>query len=213
MHLKRYAAPRLWKIRRKNPTWVYRPRPGSHSLETGIPLGVVIRDILSLTENTYQTRQVLNQRLVLLNKTIRKDPNFLVGPMDLLEFSNTNLKYRSMITKQGFIFEKTKDDFILAKIVGKHVLKGAKYQYRLHNGFTIVSKRKYKVGDTLVLSGEKKVLKSFKFEPGANVVLIGGKNVSEQGKVKEIVGPNKVYVDTGEKIIETRRSHLFVVEK
>ena len=49
-HLKRLKAPRALTIHRKERKWTVRANPGPHPLEKSIPLGIVIRDYLKLSD-------------------------------------------------------------------------------------------------------------------------------------------------------------------
>ena len=45
-HLKRIAAPRTWDIDRKTTKFIARPKPGQHTLQLGMPLAVLLKEIL-----------------------------------------------------------------------------------------------------------------------------------------------------------------------
>src|SRR3989344_2156643 len=49
--LKRLASPKFWPIERKKKRYVVKPKPGPHSLEKSLPLGIIIRDVLHYAEN------------------------------------------------------------------------------------------------------------------------------------------------------------------
>jgi len=57
-HLSRLAMPKAWKIKRKGIKWVTRPLPGPHSFKLGLPLNVLLRDILKLSKTTKETKSI-----------------------------------------------------------------------------------------------------------------------------------------------------------
>ena len=56
-HQKRVAAPISWPITRKTHHWVVGANAGAHSMETGIPLLVVVRDILKVANNAREAAE------------------------------------------------------------------------------------------------------------------------------------------------------------
>lgn len=81
-HLKRVAAPRTWPITRKTSKWVVKPTPGAHSEERGMPLVVVLRDLLHLADKSKEIKQILHEGQVLVDGRVRKDHRFVVGMFD-----------------------------------------------------------------------------------------------------------------------------------
>ena len=60
-HLKRIASPKTWKIGRKLHTFISRPNPGPHSLPMGMPLNIVLRDLLKFADTSYEVRKILSR--------------------------------------------------------------------------------------------------------------------------------------------------------
>ena len=54
MHLKRYFAPKTWKIKRKELTFISRPSPGPHNTAMALPLGVILRDMLNFQKRCWE---------------------------------------------------------------------------------------------------------------------------------------------------------------
>ena len=50
-HLKRIAAPKAWAVKRKEGAFLIRPNPGAHSLRSGLPITVVLRDLLGIAKS------------------------------------------------------------------------------------------------------------------------------------------------------------------
>ena len=55
-HLKRLNAPKNWKIRKKEYSFIVNPNPVPHSKKSSIPLGVLIRDILGYAKNSKEVK-------------------------------------------------------------------------------------------------------------------------------------------------------------
>jgi small subunit ribosomal protein S4e len=216
-HLKRIASPRTWAINRKESVFVTRPKPGAHSMENGLPLGVVLRDFLGLTSSMTEAKKLLNNNKVLVDGKARRDHRYLIGLFDVLTFEEANKHYRVLFDKKGRIIikeiQKEEAGLKVCKIVGKTILQKGKVQYNLHDGKNIIADVTAKVGDTLLLSLPKLEVKEIlPLEKGATVFLTKGKYSGEVGQFKEIKKEEAIF--TKDKVdIETAKGYLFVVGK
>ncbi|MBU0470448.1 MAG: 30S ribosomal protein S4e [Nanoarchaeota archaeon] len=216
-HLKRIASPRTWVINRMSNTFITRPKPGAHSLEMGLPLGVVLRDQLKLTTTMGETKKLLNNKEVLVDGKRRKDHRYIVGLFDVLSIPALKDNYRVLVNKKGRLVLKKLDseesNTKLSKVVGKVVLKGGKTQFNLHDGKNIISTEKAKIGDTFVLSLPKMEVKKILFlKEGVTVFLTKGKHAGHSGILKEIKGREATYSEEGQEV-DTAKDYLFVVGK
>lgn len=84
-HIKRLAAPKTWKLKRKTGTFVIRVSPGAHKQVEGIALGVVLRDQLNLVSIIKDAKRILNGNNVKVDGVVRKRINYSVGIMDVIE--------------------------------------------------------------------------------------------------------------------------------
>ena len=100
-HLKRIASPRTWAIDRKNNKFITRPRPGAHSFENGLALGVIIRDHLKLASTMSEVKKTLNNNEVLVDGKRRKDHRYLIGLFDVLKIAKKS--YRIIFDRKGRI--------------------------------------------------------------------------------------------------------------
>src|SRR4030042_4137144 len=100
-HLKRYSMPEFWPLARKAKSYVTTPMPGPHPKYNSIPLRVVLRDSLKSVETADEAKRVLNAGKVLVDKKIRKHPNFPVGLMDVIEIPDLHARYRVVMGKRG----------------------------------------------------------------------------------------------------------------
>ncbi|MDP3698111.1 MAG: 30S ribosomal protein S4e [Nanoarchaeota archaeon] len=214
-HLKLIAAPKTWFVRRKTKVFTLRPSPGAHSLEYGMPLGLLLRDELKLASTMGEARKIVNSKEVLVDGVARNDHRFIVGLFDVLSVPKLKKQYRMLLDKKGRLhlteIAAKESSVKLAKIVGKTALKGGKIQFNLHDGHNIISDVKAHVGDTFVVSLPSiKVTKTLHVKKGAAVFLIKGKHAGDVGVLKEIKGVEATYTMDGADV-DTAKEYLFVV--
>ena len=215
-HLKRLAAPKTWGIIRKNARFITKPVPGPHGLQSGMPLNVLLKEILNYAGTTREVKKILNTTEVKIDGKARKDFRFPVGVFDTVEFTGIKEHFRVMLNNKGKIalLNISKDESLLkpCKIVGKSALKG-KIQLNLYDGKNIiVDKNAYNVGDTVLLSlPEQKISRHLKLDKNAAIFLTGGKHIGETGNVEDIIQDKIIYKDQKGNLIETSKKYAFVV--
>ena len=57
-HLKRNSAPTSWPIKRKNITFIAKPKPGSHKSKYVTSVLVLLRDVLKYSETSKETKLI-----------------------------------------------------------------------------------------------------------------------------------------------------------
>jgi small subunit ribosomal protein S4e len=217
-HLKRLNAPRTWKIKRKGIKFIVKPNPGPHSMSEGVPLTVIIRDILGYAKTTREVKRILSENNVLIDGIRRKDHRFVTGFMDTITFTETKEYFRVVINKKGNIILikiDEKDASIKpCKIIGKTKIKG-KTQLNLFDGKNIlVEKEEYKTGDSLVLAVPKQEIKSYlKLDKGSLVYLTSGSHIGEIGTIEGIMGNKIKYKTPKGDVFETLKKYAFVIGK
>jgi len=72
MHLKREQSPKNWPIERKGTTYVVRP---NYNINNGIPVLIIIRDILKFAKTRKEVKRAMNARQILLNNKVIFDEN------------------------------------------------------------------------------------------------------------------------------------------
>ena len=214
-HLKLITAPKTWFVRRKTNVFTLRPSPGAHSLEYGMPLGLLLRDELKLASTMGEARKIVNNKEVLVDGVARTDHRFIVGLFDVLSVHKLKKQYRMLLDKKGRLrlaeVNAKESSVKLAKVVGKTALKGGKIQFNLHDGRNIISDAKAQVGDTFVISlPAARVTKILQVKKGAKVFLIKGKHAGDVGELKEIKGVEATYTVDGADV-DTAKDYLFVV--
>ena len=215
-HMARLAAPKTWDIQRRGMQFISKSRPGSHSLMHGMPLNVLLKEILKYANTSREVKKILNTSYIKIDGKIRKDFRFPVGIFDTIEFTNTNEYFRVILDKKGKLIlikiNKNETGIKPCKIVGKTMVKG-KQQLNLYDGKNIfVNNGAYKVGDTLLVSlPDQKISKHLKLDKKSAVFLIGGKHTGEIGNVEDIAGNKIIYKDHSGNLVETFKKYAFVV--
>ena len=211
--LKRYSMPNDWNFPRKTRTWIIKPLAGPHPIQMGLPLQLVLRDMLKLTATAKETRTVLNEGKVLVDKKARKEPGFPVGLMDVIEVPEIKKHYRLVMGRKGLCIGSIKPEEAsskLCRIEGKRNIKGNMFQLNVHGGRNILVKdaKDYKPGDSVLLQiPEQKVLKHIKLAKGADGLIICGRNKGISGRIKEI-NARKNMLEKGTVIIESKEGDI-----
>ena len=220
-HLKRVAAPRTWPVARKTSKWVVKPTPGAHSEERGLPLVVVLRDMLHVADRSKEIKQILHEGKVLVDGRVRKDHRFIVGMFDTVSIPAINASYRVMIGANGkFQLVPIKDSAAkLCKIVNKTAVRGGKIQLNLHDGTTLLASNDYKTKDSILIKvPERTINERLGYGVGSLVFVADGKHAGAIGKVKEIKvvrssSPNTVTITGAAGDFETIEPYVFVIGK
>ena len=215
-HLKRLAAPKTWNVKRKVLKFITKSTPGPHSLEEGMPLSILLKEILNYADTTKEVKKILNTNEIKIDGKARKDFRFPVGLFDTIEFANINEYFRVILNRKAKLslikIKKDEISFKPCKIIGKVTIKG-KQQLNLFDGKNILAdNNSYKVGDTLLLSlPEQKISKHFKLGKKSTIFLTGGKHIGEVGAVEDIVEDKVIYKDHKGDLIETSKKYAFVI--
>lgn len=223
-HLKRLAAPKSWRIGRKEKKFVVKPVPGPHKIEESIPLLLVVRDILGYAKTSREAKKIINEGKIVVDKKIRRDLKFPVGLMDIIEIPTTNERWIVLLDGKGKLtlknISENSSKYKLCKIVNKTVVKGDSIQLNLHDGRNfLVEKEKdeYKTKDALLLDLEKNAIKKhLHFREGSFALITGGKHKSEIGRIEEIKKtrspePNIVVLSKDNEKFQTVEDYVFVI--
>ncbi len=213
-HLKRLTAPKTWPIEPKTTVFVTRPQPGAHAFRNGVPMSVLLRDMLGLAQTTREIKYILRTQEVLVNGRRVRRPDTIVGLMDVVSFPGMKTSYRILINEREKLYAAPvsgkEATIIPSKVTSKQLLRGGKLQLGFHNGHTLLSSdTTVKVGDTLLLPEGKERLP---LEKGAAVLITAGSHVGRQGILEELNGTH-VIVTIGEERVETNKKNLFVLGK
>ncbi len=217
-HQKRVSAPVSWPVTRKTHPWIVRARPGPHSKETGIPLLVVVRDMLGIANNSREARKAIHDGHILVDGVPRKDYRYMTGIFDVISIPALNQHYRLLLdNKNKFkLYKEEKDALKLCRINNKTILKQGKVQLNLHDGSNVLASNDYKTFDTVMLSiPDRKIVKHIPYKEGNLAMIMGGKHSGSIGTIKEIrkirsSAPNIVVISNKNEF-ETIEDYVFVI--
>ncbi len=213
MHLKRERAPKKWPISRKRLVWTITPRPGPHKKSACLPLGMIIRDSLKITDTLGEAKTLLRTNGVLVDGKQVKDYAFPIGLMDVVTFKETQDNYRMLPIPGGITPKEIPPGSAgkkLLKITKMTTLPKGKAQYGFHDGRTIISDQKYKMGDTLEFDlSEGKVIGRKEFKEGEEAMITGGNKAGLSGKIEKISG-NIVTLKSEEGEQKTVKKYIFI---
>jgi small subunit ribosomal protein S4e len=189
-HQKRLSAPRRWPVERKTETFTVKADAGPHG-EAGVPLLVVLRDVLGYVDSRKEARYALNQDNVVINGTAVSDEERPVGMFDILAFTEREEFYRVFPGEGGRLALTPIDGGAaqskLGKIVNKRHVPGGDVQLTLHDGQTLLADGGYDPGDSLVVAtADDEIVAHFEYGEGALVTAVDGSHAGEIGRVEEI---------------------------
>lgn len=219
--IKRQLAPAFWAIRRKEGQFVMRVNPGPHPGKRAYPLGMVLRDELKVASTGHEVDRILRAGKVKVDGVVRRDPNFAIGLMDVLELA-MGQAYR-MVPKNGvslspIAIEEAEKGLKLIKITSKTSIRGKKIQYGFHDSKTLISDQNLKVGDSCVVSlpAVNNITSHIAFEKGATALIITGENAGAVGKIEDIQDgvfslPKRALVSFDDKSVELPVEMVMVV--
>lgn len=217
-HQKRVASPISWPITRKTHHWIVGANAGAHSMETGIPLLIVVRDMLKLANNAREAKRIINEKNILIDGVVRTDYKHMVGLFDIVSIPASNEYYRVLLdTHNRFkLFKEDADAGKLCRINNKTIIKKGVVQLNLHDGSNIIGSNDYKTFDTIILDiKEHKIIKHLGYKPGNLAMIVGGEHSGEIGKIKQIrkvrgSGTNMVAI-SNEQEFETIEDYIYVI--
>lgn len=216
-HEKRVAAPASWPITRKTHHWVVGANAGPHSKETGIPLLVVVRDMLKLANNSREAKRIINEGTIFVDGKARSDYKYMVGLLDIVSIPSNNEYYRVLLDARNRfkLYKEGADALKLCRINNKTIVKKGAVQLNLHDGSNILASNDYKTFDTILLGHDRKIVKHIPYKPGNLAMIVGGEHSGEIGKIKQIrkvrgSGTNMVAI-SNEREFETIEDYVFVI--
>ena len=225
-HLKRLAAPKALKIRRKRSfgAWITKPSPGPHPQTMSIPLRVLVRDYLNLARTAREADYIIKKGEILIDGKVRKDPKFPVGLFDVVEIPKIEKVYRILLDEKGRLIPKevssSEKSYKLARIERKMTTKGGLIQLGTHDGRSFLLKETdLKVGDVIKIEvPSQNIVEAFHLKPGNLVYILSGRHAGAIGTIKavekgDLVRPSLVKVEVEGETIETAKKNVFVVGK
>lgn len=221
-HQKRLSVPDSWPVERKTSKFTVKAGAGPHG-EQGVPLLILLRDVLGYVDSRKEARYALNQNGILVNGGPIDDEERPIGMFDIVEFTERDEHYRVFPDEGGRLalspIDQEDADSKLGKITGKQQVPGGTTQLALHDGRTLeVENEEYAGSDSVVVNYENEVLAHFPYEEGALVTAVRGQHAGEIGDIEEIQvtpgsAPNNVIVSQEDGGFETIAEYVVVIDE
>jgi len=185
-HQKRLSVPKRWPVERKTETFTVKADAGPHG-EAGVPLLVLLRDVLGYVDSRKEARYALNQDNVVINGTAVADEERPVGMFDILAFAEREEYYRVFPGEGGRLSLTPIDAEAarskLGKVVEKRHVPGGDVQLTLHDGRTLVvpsdDADAHSGGDSIVVSNDgDEIVAHFPYEEAALVTAVQGRHAA-----------------------------------
>jgi small subunit ribosomal protein S4e len=225
-HQKRLSVPKSWPVERKTATWTVKAGAGPHG-EAGVPLLIVLRDVLGYVDSRKEANYALNQGSVLVNGDAIADVERPIGMFDILAFTERDEFYRVFPDEGGRLaltpIDADAADSRLGKVIRKSQVTGGDFQFTLHDGTNVRVAEdeagEYATGDSLVVDNEtKEIVAHFTYEEGALVTAVAGSHAGEVGEIDTITvtpgsGDNVVTVSQDDGGFETIEDYVVVIDE
>jgi len=222
-HQKRLSVPKSWPVERKTETFTAKAGAGPHG-ESGVPLVVVLRDVLGYVDDSSEAQYVINTDGVLVNGVSVGDVNRPIGMFDILAFPTRDEYYRVFPDEGGRLgltgIDADAAGSKLNKVTDKTSVSGGRTQLNFHDGTNlVVDEDDYAGGDSVVVDVEdNEVVAHFEYEEGALVTAVAGQHAGDIGEIADIdVQPgsadNTVRVDTDDGGFETVEDYVVVIDE
>lgn len=209
-------APKSWPIFRKGTKYVVRP---SIDVNRGVPILVVLRDLLKIVQNRKEAKRAIHMKQILLNNKPVNDEKTGVLLFDTITLVPSKKNYRLKLSKNKKVeleeIAEKDSNYKVAKVVGKKVLKKKRIQLNLNDGKNFISDVKCNINDSVLINfKDKKIEKCLPFTENSRIFVFAGKHAGEEGLVKKIDIENKiVQLDIKGKPLNALIKQLIVVNK
>lgn len=202
--------------------WAPRPSTGPHKLRECLPLVLILRNRLKLALTATEVKMILMNKLVQVDGKIRRDTKYPVGYMDVVTINRIDKNYRLLYDVKGrFKLVEISDaeaQFKLCKVVKAQLGRSGVPYIATHDGRTVrYPDPDISVGDTVKFNLQSGRIEEFyKFEPGAQVMVVKGRNTGRVGTIRKIEkhpGSHNIahVVDVREHKFATRAANIFVL--
>ncbi|TKX50549.1 30S ribosomal protein S4e [Halorubrum sp. ASP121] len=223
-HQKRLSVPNSWPVERKTNTFTVKAGAGPHG-EAGVPLVVLLRDVLGYVDSTKEARYALNNDSILVNGDAISDEQRPIGMFDILAFPERGEFFRVFPDEGGRLALTPVDEEAagsrLGKITNKTVVPGGVVQLTLHDGTNVRvdDDADYETNDSIVVDNEtKEIVAHFEYEEGALVTAVAGQHAGQIGEIDDIdvtlgSGDNTVTVASDDGGYETIEEYVVVIDE
>ncbi|MBS3099956.1 hypothetical protein J4463_01955 [Candidatus Pacearchaeota archaeon] len=213
MHTTRSSTSKTWPIARKGTKYVIVP---SHNKKTGIPLLIVLRDVLNAVKTRKELKKAIYEKKIIVNGKIVRDDKCTLVLFDVISIPSEKKHYRIFISENKKIsveeISEKESAFKTAKAIGKILLKKAVVQINLSDGRNLISNEKISTGDSVLIRlSDNKIEKILSEKNGSEILVIKGKYMGKKGIIKEI-NSTEVIVNSEGKDIKIKSEELIVVK-
>lgn len=216
MHLKRQMAPKSWPVYRKGTKYIVRPRV---YIEKGIPVLIVLRDMLKIVQNRKEAKRIIHMKHILLNSKPVRDERNGVLLFDVITIVPLKKNYRlELSTNKKIEIKEIKEKeagYKITKIMNKKTLKGKKTQLNLSDGRNFLSDIQCNINDSVLINfKEKKIEKCIPLKDGSWIFIFAGKHTGKRGIIKKIDSEKKMAeLDIGKKSVNVLIKQIMAVNK
>ncbi|WP_276301902.1 30S ribosomal protein S4e [Halorussus lipolyticus] len=223
-HQKRLSVPKSWPVERKTDTFTVKADSGPHG-EDGVPLLIILRDVLGYVDSRKEARYALEKGTVLVNGDEGVAEDRPIGMFDILAFTEREEYYRVFPDEGGRLaltgIDAESADSKLGKIEDKTKVTGGQTQLNLHDGQNLLVEdaSEYSSGDSIVIANDgDDIVAHFPYEEGSLVTAVRGAHAGEVGEVTDITvtpgsGSNNVEVETDDGTFETVEEYVVVIDE
>jgi small subunit ribosomal protein S4e len=190
---KRESTPTFYVIPRKEKTFMTNISPGPHPKLVSYDPVTLLRDILKLVYNRREALRVIKDGKLIVDGKVRRDHQFPIGLMDVVELLGDGVVYRMLPYKGKQIYPveipSEEKNVKLCNIKTKKVVKGGKIQLGTHDGrsFLVEDGSKYHIGDSLLIeTPSQKILDVIRLAPNSLVLVIKGTRTGSLGEIIEV---------------------------
>jgi small subunit ribosomal protein S4e len=212
LHQKRQGVPKNWPVPRKGTKFVVK------KTSSGIPLLVVLRDMIQLAQNRREVKKAIHKKDLLICGKPARDEKQSLELLDILTIVPAKKHYRIILSNTGkFDFEEVVEKEAnkkISKIIGKKTISGKKNQYNLLDGRNYLSDVEAKVNDSVILDLNKNTIsKVLPVKKGAEVLVMGGKHAGYKGTIGSLHSEHKlVEVKSEDKTFNALIKHILITK-
>lgn len=196
-HQKRSSAPLTWPIHRKGTIWVPKILPGPHSKEYGMPLIILLRDVLKLGQTRKEIKYILSTRQIIVDGRVRTNERFPVGHMDIVEIPSSKKSYRIQLHRSDklrpMVIPDEEKGIKVCKVIGKRSIRGGQTQISLHDGRNILIDKDDNLAKEIkgqyslkITIPEQEILEVYPLQENARAMVTEGRHRGRIGKITDI---------------------------
>lgn len=210
-HQKRQEAPKAWPIPRKGTAFVVSKN------SAGIPIVIVLRDMLKLVQNKRELKKAVHKKDLLISGKPVLDDSRSMELLDVLTIVPLKKSYRLIYSKFGKydveeISEKDSQSKV-SKIINKKVLKGKKVQLNLLDGNNYLYDKEANVNDSVVVDFSKNTItKVLPIKEKAKVMAIAGKHTGSIGVITKMIDGKMAEITSDGEVFNALIKQIIVLE-